>query len=354
MHVDLTSDQQDLVAGARAFLGNTCTPDVVRAAWDDERGRDSLRWKSLADVGFVGVGIPQGHGGLGLGDLEVLLVLEEAGRTALPGPLLETLVVAMTIAEEGTAQQRDQYLPAIAAGDCVATLAVPGSPFVLDADLADVLVSSDGRRLHLVERSGTTATPQPTIDGARRLFTVEPRPGEAALLSSDPSAAARMHDRAALGTAAMLLGLSATLLRMSLEHVRERRQFGQPIGSFQALKHKLAECHLLLETARPALWAAAWMLQDRDPGSRTAVSVAKVQAARVAQKVNDEALQCHGGIGFAWEHPLHLWLKRGKALEQAYGGPREHRLRLAEELFSASGAGSTGRSDARHDGPVVA
>lgn len=354
MDVDLTSDQQQLVAGARAFLGDTCTPDVVRAAWGDERRRDSTRWKELADVGFLGVGIPQAYGGLGLGDLEVLLVLEEAGRTALPGPLLETSVAAMTIAEVGTAEQRERYLPAMAAGDCVATLAVPGSPLVLDADLADVLVSSDGQRLHMIEPSATVAIPQPAIDGARRLFTVEPRAGEEALLSADPSAAARMRDRATLGTAAMLLGLSSTLLRMSLEHVRERRQFGQPIGSFQALKHKLAECHLLLETARPALWAAGWMLQETDPESRTAVSVAKVQAARVARKVNDEALQCHGGIGFAWDHPLHLWLKRGKALEQAYGGSREHRLRLAEELFSAPPPESADRSGGVHDGAVVA
>lgn len=335
MYVDLTQDQQQLAAGARAFLAGTCTPEVVRAAWDADGRSESLRWKQLAEVGFLAVAVPPEHGGLGLGDVEVALLLEEAGRVGLPGPLLETSVAAMTIAESGTSEQRERYLPAIAAGDCVATLVLPGQPLVLDADRADLFVFSDARRLHLIEGSETTATRQPTIDGARNVFTVESRLSEGSIMPADPPAVARVRDRAALGTAAMLLGLSTTLLRMSLEHVRERRQFGQPIGSFQAVKHKLAECHLLLETARPALWAAAWLLQAGDPDSATAVSVAKVQAARAARKVNDEALQCHGGIGFAWEHPLHLWLKRGKALEQAYGGPRQHRLRLADGLFAA-------------------
>lgn len=221
----------------------------------------------------------------------------------------------------------------------MATIALPNQPLVLDADIADVVVVSDGQALHVVEAQRIEATPQPTVDGARRLFTVKARTDQATLMPGGPGAAAHLRDRAALGSAAMLLGVSSTLLAMTVDHVRQRRQFGRPIGSFQAIKHKLAECHLLQETVKPAVWSAAWLLQESDPDMTTAVSVAKVQAVRTARKINDEALQCHGGIGFAWEHPLHLWLKRGKAWEQAYGGEREHRRVLAEALFVRSPEG---------------
>lgn len=333
MYLDLTTEQQDLAAGARAFLTDAYTPEVVRAAWDAEQRPEALRWNELAEVGFLGLAVPESQGGLGLGDVEVMLILDEAGRVALPGPLLETMVAAMTIAEAGTPAQQERWLGAIATGASLATIALPCQPLVLDADIADVVVVCDGDDLHLVERSGIQATPQPAVDGVRRVFTVQARTDDATLMPGGADTIARLRGRAALGSAAMLLGVSSTLLAMTLEHVLERRQFGRPIGSFQAIKHKLAECYLLLEAARPAVWSAAWLMQEGDPGMMTAVSVAKVHAVRTGRKLNAEALQCHGGVGFAWEHPLHLWLKRGKALEHAYGGAREHRRLVAETIF---------------------
>lgn len=149
----------------------------------------------------------------------------------------------------------------------------------------------------------------------------------------DREAVERLVDRSAVMTAAFLLGIATHLVETTVDYVKGREQFGRPIGSFQAVKHRLAEAHLLVQTAHPAVWSAAHLVATHSEEAHMAASVAKVSASQAEASANEHALQSHGGIGFTWEHDLHMWLKRGKALEQAYRSPQWHRRRIAEQIF---------------------
>jgi GTP-binding protein HflX len=202
-----------------------------------------------------------------------------------------------------------------------------------DADLL-LLARADG--LHLVGPDRCALVDQPAFDGSRRLATVEARTASTGSRPYHPAALTRLADRAAVLTAATLLGIGAHLVEVSVAYVAQRHQFGRPVGSFQAIKHRLADAHLAVEFARPLTWVAAHQvgeLAPGDPEASTAAAAAKVAAAAAEAAANTHALQCHGGIGFTWEHDLHLWLKRGKALESAYGTPARHRARIADDLF---------------------
>jgi len=332
---DFTEDQYALRDAARDLLAGECTPADVRAAWDDETGRSAVRWKQLAETGFVGLTVAEEHGGLGLDDVDLVLLLEEAGYAALPEPLLETTAVgAPLLAEAGTDAQRAEWLPRVAAGEAVVTIQLGGTPLVTDAHWADLLLLErpDGE-LHAVPRDRFRATPQPAQDRARRLAEVVADTGPDTRMAGGAAAAARARDRAATGTAALLSGISRRLLDLSVAHARDRVQFGRPIGSFQAVQHLLADVLLTVEPARAAVWYAAYACARDLPDRAVAASVAKAAAGDAQRVANDHALQVHGGIGFTWEHDLHLWMKRGLALEQAHGSATWHRARLAAGLF---------------------
>lgn len=336
MNFDFSDEQYQLRDAAREFFAGESPPAVVREAWSSQTGRSPALWRKMAETGFVGLTVPEEHGGLGMDEVDVVLILEEAGRVALAEPLLETTAVAApTLAEAGTAEQQQRWLPRIAAGDAVATVQLGGAPFVADAHIADVLLLERDGELHAVPAERCYAVQQPSLDGARRVFAVEAETGDDTRMAGGRDAAAKAFDRGAWATAAFLNGLSQGMLDMTVGYVRERQQFGRPVGSFQAVKHKLAETLLLLETSKPATWYAALAIAEDRPDRSDAVSVAKSYATEAELKANDESLQCHGGIGFTWEHDLHLWLKRGKALEQAFGSATWHRRRLAERLFAS-------------------
>jgi alkylation response protein AidB-like acyl-CoA dehydrogenase len=336
VNFDFTADQYALRDGARDFFTGECPPSVVREAWSSETGRSPALWKKMAETGFVGLTVPEAHGGLGMNEVDLVLLLEEAGRVALPEPLLETAAIAVpTLVEAGTDAQQAQWLPRIAAGDAIATVQLAGAPVVVDAHVADVLIVEVDGTLHCVPRDRFTFTPQPSLDEARRVFTVDAQTGDDTAMTGGTRAAAKAFDRGAWATAAFLAGVSQTMLDMTVAYVKERQQFGRPVGSFQAVKHKLAETVLVTETCKAATWYAAYALANDLDDRPQAVSIAKSYASDAAYKANYESLQCHGGIGFTWEHDLHLWLKRGKALEMAYGSARWHRERLAAGLLSS-------------------
>ncbi|CAN5378926.1 acyl-CoA dehydrogenase [soil metagenome] len=334
MHFDFTPDAKDLAVGAREFLTAEYPPTYVREVWAADGPRDPKKWSQLAETGFVGVAIPEAHEGLGMGDVEMALLLEEAGRANLTEPLLETgAVAAPTIAANGSAAQQAQWLPRIAGGDAIIAIQLGGAPAVLDADIAAALLVEAEGALHLVPADGFTTTPLKSLDGARRMFRVEASTGPDTLLTDDADAVARAFDRAATATASWLNGIGQRLLEMSVAYVKEREQFGRPVGSFQAVKHLLAETILEVETSRAATWYAAYAVQHDLPDRAEAVSVAKSFASDAERLANTNALQAHGGIGFTWEHDLHLWMKRGQALEGAYGTASWHRERIAAQLL---------------------
>ncbi|HVM18379.1 MAG TPA: acyl-CoA dehydrogenase family protein [Egibacteraceae bacterium] len=336
MHFDFTDEQYQLRDAARDFFAGESSAAHVRAMWESDTGRSPELWAKMAEMGFVGLTVPEEHGGLGMNEIDLVLLLEEAGKAALPEPLLETTAVAApTLLEAGTPEQVKQWLPRIAAGEAVVTVQLGGAPLVADAHIADLLIVERDGALHAVPSDRFTATAQPSMDGARRVFTVEAQTDDGTRMDADAGAIAKAFDRGAWAAATFLAGIAQTELDMTVAYVKEREQFGRPVGSFQAVKHKLAETLLVVESAKAAVWYAAYAIATDAADRSQAVSVAKSYATDAEHKANYESLQCHGGIGFTWEHDLHLWLKRGKALAPAYGSARWHRERLAADLFSA-------------------
>jgi alkylation response protein AidB-like acyl-CoA dehydrogenase len=336
MNFDFTDEQHQFRDGAREFLAGESTPSYVRTTWESDTGRSPELWRKLAETGFVGLTVPEEHGGMGMDEVDLVLILEEAGKALLPEPLLETTAIGVPLLlEAGTDEQQAEWLPKIAAGEAVVTVQLADQPLVVDAHIADLLLLQRGDELHAVPREALNATPQPSLDGSRRVSTVEAETSQATRMAGGRAEAEKAFDRGAAGTAALLNGISQAMLDMTVAYVKEREQFGRPVGSFQAVKHLLAETLLVVESSKAATWYAAYAIATDTPDRSDAVSVAKSYASDAEHKANMESLQCHGGIGFTWEHDLHLWLKRGKALEGAYGSARWHRARMAEQLFAS-------------------
>jgi alkylation response protein AidB-like acyl-CoA dehydrogenase len=365
-----SSDQQLLRSAARTFLEEQCTPAVVRALWDDVRGESETLWKEMARLGWLGLALPEAHGGSDLGMVETAIVLEELGRVAYPGPYLPTALVAAAIAVAGSAEQQRRWLPGIAAGE------IRGSVAFLDAELgwdlhalgaraepagdgyrlsgvkqfvpwaavADVLLVparlAEGPALFLVpaSASGIAIAPVAAMDPGTRWATVTldrvALPG-AALLGTPGQGerlAADLLRRGAVGAAAEMLGAARRCLDMSVAYAKVREQFGQSIGSFQAIRHKCAEMLLEVENAHAATYYAAWALDARAEDHAVAASIAKAYVGDAARRVCGEAIQVHGGIGFTWEYDLHLYFKRAKALEASYGDADHHRELIVRQI----------------------
>lgn len=337
MRFAFTDDQLLFRDTVRDLLAKECSPEHVRYCWVNDNGEVREVWNALAEMGVLGLTVPEDHGGLGMDELDLVLVLEETGRVALPEPIVETAAVAAPLlAEVGDDALRDEWLPRIASGQSMVTMGLIGTPFVLFADVADLIVLERGDRLFAVPRERCTLTRQPSVDGARRLFEVDWHREDEIDLVNGPDgwhAVNAAFDRGALGTAAQLLGLADRMLEMTVGYVKEREQFGVPIGSFQAIKHHLADALLALEFARPVVYnAASSMANGLDTRSRD-VSMAKCFASDAASKVAATALQCHGAIGYTVEYDLHLWMKRTWALAASWGDAAYHRNRVGLSIL---------------------
>lgn len=327
MEFDFTAEQSALRDLARDLFEKESPPSRLRELWEGA-DRDPGCWRAMAAVGLTGLTVADEHGGMGGDDVDLALVLEEAGRAALPEPLLETVGVAAPLL--GGTAQGGEWLPKLAAGEAIATVALAGAPLAVDAGDADLLIAQRDGVLHVLPRGTFTASRVESEDRARRVYAVSFEPSAGSRLDADAAAAL---DRAAVGAAGMLNGISLKLLETTVAYVKTRNQFGRPVGSFQAVKHALANAHVGVESSRTATWYAAYAVAHSLPDASEAASVAKSYASDAAREAGRVALQAHGGIGFTWENDLHLWLKRGKALEQAYGSAREHRRHIARGLF---------------------
>ncbi|MDP9325034.1 MAG: acyl-CoA/acyl-ACP dehydrogenase [Candidatus Dormibacteraeota bacterium] len=334
MDFDFSEEQYMLRDTVRDLLAKECTPAEVRRIWDDEKGRSPERWAKLGELGVLGLNIPEDAGGAGMDELDMVLVLEEAGRAILPEPLLEHAAVgAPLLARAGTDAQKSEWLPKLATGEAIVTVGVAGQPYVQDANADLVILEQDGE-LHAATQDRLTLTPMASVDGARRLSKVTAELDEATLMGPVGVHAAWAFDHGAAATAAELLGIGEAMLDMTIAYAKEREQFGHKIGSFQAVQHKLAETYLLVETTKAAVYYAAYALAKDLPDAPIHVSVAKAYASDAERRANYESLQIHGGIGFTWEHDLHLWLKRGRALEAQYGDADWHRRRIGDWVYA--------------------
>lgn len=347
--------EEDLRASVRGLLASRCAPaDLLRRVESDQR-IDLDLWRTLAtQVGVTGLPVPEELGGQGASAREVAVVLEELGRSLAPVPFLASSVLA-TSALLAAGSGAEDLLRAVAEGERTAALAVPFTAWpdveptvrvtdggltgtvrsVAGADVADVFVvpvaGPGGVELHAVDATAVTVAEAVPLDLTRPIADVSFDGAASTTLTDDGAAAVRAALLAGAGLlASEQVGIADYCLESTVEYVKQRYQFGRPVGSFQALKHRLADLFGELAVARAAARYAADTLASGDPDAAVAVSVAQSLCASTAVHAAEEAVQLHGGIGMTWEHPAHLYLKRAKANELALGTPGRHRASIAE------------------------
>jgi alkylation response protein AidB-like acyl-CoA dehydrogenase len=332
----------------RGMLGKECTPERLRALSTSETGRSPELWAKLTEIGLLGLLVPEQHLGLGLGEVDAVLALEETGRAALAEPVVETVCVgARMLHEIGHNDLASRWLPAIATGEAIVAVGHPANPFVADAHIADLLLLARDDEIHAVERGDVTLTSQPSIDPLRRLYTVEWKPSASTRVAGGDSARralAAAYDRGAWATAAQQVGVAQGLVDAAVKYSCQREQFGQLIGAFQALKHMLASVAVKIEFARPVLQRAAFAIANATTDRDVAASHAKAAASEAAAMAAKAALQVHGAIGYTWEVDLHLWMKRAWSLDHSWGNAAAHRARIADRILGDAPAPSFGFS----------
>ena len=328
MHFEFTRDQVELRDGLREFLEGACPPEVVRAAWHVEQTPVPGLWKQLGEVGLLGLLASEEAGGIGRTEVDLVALLEECGRFAVPGPLAEHIaVVVPALTAAGVAEAHR-----VVDGDLVGTAAERAAASVRWVGAADLVVHVVDDGLSLTHSTDIQiGDPRLSVDGSVMAAAVETLKS-ADLPGCDPETARR---RAALAVSAQLIGLADRMIVMTAEHVKSRRQFGVPVGSQQSVKHMLATALVAIEHARPVVYRAGWVLATNAAAPDLAVSFAKVYATRAADTAARAALQCHGAIGYSWEHDLHLWMKRVWALATAWGTTAEHEERVAAHVVDA-------------------
>jgi len=335
-----SEDQLLLQKTVRDFLASECTVDFVRSQWQSETGRSREFWKQLAEIGVVGLLVPEALGGLEMDEVDFVLLFEETGRAALAEPVISTAAVASRLLiEQGGAELRDRWLPAVAAGDAVVAVGHAQSPFVSDAHIAELLLLPHGDELHAVAPEAARLTAERSNDPSRRLFRVEWTPTDRTRIAAG-EAGRRLQqaslDRGALACSAEQLGVCDRLVSMSVEYATQRHQFGVPIGSFQAVKHMLANVKVKLEYARSLVYRAAHSVALDGRCRAVDVSMAKVATSDAALEAARTALQVHGAIGYTWEQDLHVWMRRAWSLDLAWGDGAWHRARLASGVIDAA------------------
>jgi alkylation response protein AidB-like acyl-CoA dehydrogenase len=317
MRFALTADQAEFRDAASELLAKECPLPVVRAAWEAPPGELDLGvWERLDDMGVLAVLVPESRGGLGLDECALVPVLEQTGWFALPHPIVESAMVAAPLGLTGM----------------VATNL--GGPLVPCASDADVLLLRAGSALRAYQPAEVEVAEVATVDGARRAATVTPIE-VGTLITDEPNEIATAGLRGALGAAAQLMGLSRRMLDLTVSYASERRQFGVPIGSYQAVKHQVANALVQIEFAAPAVLRAGYSLATRAPSAARDVSMAKVLATDAAATTSRTALQCHGAIGYTVEYDLHLLMKRAWALSRSWHDRAFHADVVARNLEEA-------------------
>ena len=378
MKFAFTDDQQVFAETLSEVFAKRCPPEVVRACWDSPSGYSEELWATLAEMGVLAITAPEPAGGLGGDERDLVQLMEAAGRAAVPLPLLEHVAVGVPALAEAAASSHaaEGWLEKAITGEILVTAGIgdagSSTQYANYAAQADVVILDHEGELYAVERKDYQAHEQPSVDGTRRIARVEWSPDTATHL---PSASASLaFDRGATAAAASCVGLAQHMLDTTVEYVKEREQFGKPVGSYQAVKHHLADVAKAVSFARPSVYAAAWAVaqgtesqavasestapestasasissantasastvseitgngHNADADRTQYVSAAKSLASDAADLAAAKCLQCHGAIGYTFEHDLQLWLKRAWATSVSWGSAPYHRSRLASLL----------------------
>lgn len=317
MKFSLDAEQRDFAASIDAALGGADVPGAVRAWAQGDTAPGRAVWARLTDLGVTALSVPERFDGLGAHPVDLVVACERLGRWCVPGPVSESIAVAPILLAD------DERCAGLASGDLIATVALPPTvPRACNADFADlVLLAADGAVCDAAAAAGHAS-----VDPTRRLFDV------AAQGDPRPAAVASAYAAGLLATSAQLIGAGQAMLDMAVDYAKQRTQFGRLIGSYQAIKHKLADVHIALELARPLVYGAALSVAAGAPETARDVSAAKAAASDAALLAARASLQTHGAIGYTAEHDLSQLLLRVQALHSAWGDPAQHRRRVVEEL----------------------
>ena len=329
MQFSFTTDQREFARGLREMLTSEFTPAELRKVWDTGTGTDHSLWSRLADMGVLSMMVPEHSGGLGGTFVDTVLLIEELGWAGVPGPVVETMTVgALALGETS-------WGAGIVDGSVAVSAALMGEPYVAHATVADAILVPGlvANSVQVLDATSGVIVPVQGLDGGRLLGEISAMNSGTPLSLSQASAV----NAGALGAAAYLLGLSSRMLDIAGDYARDRRQFGQPIGAFQAVKHLMADALLKVEFARPGVYRAAWSVSVGAPTAERDVSMAKALASEAAQKAARSALQVHGAIGYTWECDLQLFMKKAWALMPAWGSAAFHRRRVADAVLGARG-----------------
>jgi alkylation response protein AidB-like acyl-CoA dehydrogenase len=321
MRFAFTDDQLLFADGLRDLLAKEFPAASLRELWEAGEHHAPALWRHLAEMGVLGALAPEDAGGMGMGMVDAILLFEQLGYAAVPGPVIEAMavVVPALAGDPATASLAAD----VAGGSLVATAAIEGTPYVAHAADAGAVLMPEG----LLTRFSSTDVHG--IDAGRSLASVNGGTLQPVAFSADDA-----FDRGALATAAYLVGASQRMIDIAADYARQREQFGKPIGSFQAVKHLLADALLKVEFARPAVYAAAWELTTGAATTRRSVSMAKTFASDAAYRTTRSTMQVHGGIGYTWEADLQLWMKKAWALQRSYGDATFHRRRAAAAILA--------------------
>ena len=374
MDFAFNEEQEMIRTQAADFLKNECPMDLVRELMDSEHAHSEELWEKIVDLGWSALPFPEEYGGIDLTFVDLAIILEEMGKVLLPGTYFSTVVLGgLTLLAAGSEEQKRQWLKPLAEGSLKATLAVAEPAgridaagvtlkadrqgdgyslsgtklFVPDAHTADLIIcaarigdsadSEPGISLFAVDRDsvGLGVTPLKTLDQTRRLYEVTfdgVQLPESRILGQAGQAGPVLETvlaKAAIGLSAEMVGGAQRMLDLSVEYSKERVQFGRPIGSFQAIQHKCADMLVYTQSARSSVYAAAWAASQESEDLAVQASIAKAYTSDAFRFVAGEGIQIHGGMGFTWEEDPHLYLKRAKSAEVAFGDATYHRERIA-------------------------
>jgi alkylation response protein AidB-like acyl-CoA dehydrogenase len=363
MNFGFTDEQTLLRDQVRKFLDERCPSEVVREIMADEGYLPEL-WREMAQLGWLGLTIDPEHDGVGLGWVDMLVVLEEMGRSLYPSPFISTTLAASTLSELGSEAQQKQYLPLIASGRLIATLALldnhdcpsidniqltakkengahlltGNKPFVADAGAAQLFLTAFrcGQQLYLGlvdrEQNGVSVTPSATMDLTKRtgslvLVNVTVLPEQ--IIEVTAQALTRIFDKGATAVAAEIIGAAETVLTMTTGYAKDRVQFDQPIGKYQGVKHNLADMFVDIESIKSLTYYAAWTADESPEEFPKSASLAKAYASDAFAKIGIDGVQLHGAIGFTQEYDIQLYLKRSKWARPMFGDSDFHYERIA-------------------------
>lgn len=362
MEFGLNESQGILQQSARAFFAGECPISEVRRLSATDTAFDPNLWGKLAKQGYTGITFAEQFGGVGLGIVELILLMEEAGRALLPGPFFSTVALAGSLLSSiASAEQKRKYLAPICQGEARATAAIVEAAgswdaaetqmtavggkltgeklFVSDAAVAHWIIVLARNGIYLVDAGagGVRIAPMNGMDVTRKLYSVRFDDAAAEKLG-DTFRIPNALDVATAALSAEMVGGMQRTLDITVEYAKTRKQFGKPIGMFQAVQHHCADMYLETESARSAVYYAAWALEQNAPDAASAVSVAKLYTSEASRTVGNRGIQVHGGMGFTWENDLHLYYRRAKASETTFGDATFHRERLARLVVDVEAA----------------